>query len=83
MEAAGATVSPDSKARSGKIFTRKLRLDSKGRLLLPVEIRRNYGLDSDADIAIAFSLEKNIILLLINNDGPVADAGKKRGEEYG
>ena len=65
-EADGDLLSPDSKAR---ISTRKMRLDSKGRISLPAEIRRNFGLDSNSDIIIAFNLKKNFIFLLIGQDG--------------
>ncbi len=68
---AGYLLSSDSKTIC---FTRKIRLDSKGRILLPVEIRRNYGLGKDSEIEIIFSLDKNLILLTIGGQDGVADS---------
>lgn len=56
------------------VFTRKVRLDSKGRILLPAEIRRNYGLGKDSEIEIIFSLDKNLILLAIYGQDGVTDS---------
>lgn len=74
----GDTRSPgniDSIYSKPKTFTRKIRLDSKGRISLPVEIRRNYGLDKDSEISIAFSLEANLIFILIGRDGVAGSTG--------
>ena len=71
-EADGDLLSPDSKAR---IITRKMRLDSKGRISLPADLRRNFGLGSNSDIVIAFNLKKNLIFLLIGQDGVMASTG--------
>jgi AbrB family looped-hinge helix DNA binding protein len=83
MEAVGDLLSPVSNStritqrtrisretKKAKIFTKRLKLDSKGRILLPSEIRRNFGLDKGSEIDIAFNLEENVIFLEISgNDG--------------
>jgi hypothetical protein len=71
-EAVGDLLSPDS---NSVIFTCKAKLDSKGRILLPAEIRRNYALDKDSEISIAFDLKKNLILLVIGQGGVEAGIG--------
>lgn len=69
-EAVGDLLRLDSKINpKTRIFTRKVRLDSKGRILLPAEVRRNFGLDKDLEIKIVYTLEKNQILLVIGQDG--------------
>ena len=70
-EADGDLLRPVSKDKTPKTktFTRKLRLDSKGRILLPVELRRNFGIDQDYGIKVVFSLEKDFALLLFEKGG--------------
>ncbi len=69
-EAVGALLSPDSRT---KTFTRKVKLDSKGRILIPAEIKRNFGLEAGSDIKAVFSLDSNLVLLVLGRDG-VADS---------
>ena len=65
-ETVGDSLSPFAKSAT---FTRKARLDSKGRLSLPVVVRRNFGLDEGSEVLMVFSLDKNLILLVIGEDG--------------
>lgn len=78
-EAVGDLLRPDSRINSKtRIFIKKVRLDSKGRISLPVEVRRNFGLDKDFAISIVFSLDKNLVLLVIGQDS-VADSMRACG----
>jgi len=44
-----------------------VRLDSKGRLLLPIEVRRSFGLcPGGAEVRLYFSLERNEIRIILN-----------------
>jgi bifunctional DNA-binding transcriptional regulator/antitoxin component of YhaV-PrlF toxin-antitoxin module len=71
----GDLLSPDSKSAT---FARRARLDSKGRLSLPVDVRRNFGLDEGSEVLMIFSLDKNLVLLVIGEDG---QDGVKEGME--
>ncbi len=77
LEAVGDLLRPDSRINSKnsktRIFTRKVQLDSKGRILLPAELRKNFGLDKNFEINAVFTLENNLVLLVIGQDG-VADS---------
>ncbi len=82
-EAVGDLLRPDSRINSKTmIFIKKVRLDSKGRISLPVEVRRNFGLDKDFAISIVFSLDKNLVLLVIGQDS-VADSMGACGKLFG
>jgi len=39
-----------------KLFSRKIRIDSKGRILLPADIRKNFGLGADSEVTVVYSL---------------------------
>ena len=52
-----------------RTFTRKVQIDSKGRILLPIDVRRNFGLEKDFEINVVFSLDRNLVLLVISEDG--------------
>ncbi len=58
-------ISNDSpKTIFGKNFkTRKVRIDSKGRISIPSDIRRSFGLDEGMEIKLFFDLSKNILIL--------------------
>lgn len=70
--------SSSKKQTDKKKFTRKMRLDSRGRLLLPLEIRRIFGLEKDSNVDLAFDLEDNFILLSFGQDS-VTDGIKACG----
>lgn len=73
---AGDSFSPDSiKLIKSKKFTRKLRLDSKGRISIPAEFRRNFGLENDSVISMVFSLDSNVALLVFVDDGMQKEGG--------
>ncbi|MFB6088421.1 MAG: AbrB/MazE/SpoVT family DNA-binding domain-containing protein [Candidatus Aenigmatarchaeota archaeon] len=40
-----------------------IKIDSKGRILIPSEIRKSFGIDPKDSIDIYFSLSKNLIVL--------------------
>ena len=79
-EAIGDLLSPgstkDSKTRT---FTRKVQIDSKGRILLPIEVRRNFGLEKDFEISVVFSLDRNLVLLMFGENGQDGVAGSIEG----
>ena len=52
-----------------RTFIRRAKLDSKGRIILPIDVRRNFGLEKDCEISVVFSLDKNYVLLVIGGDG--------------
>ncbi|MBN2331173.1 MAG: AbrB/MazE/SpoVT family DNA-binding domain-containing protein [Candidatus Aenigmarchaeota archaeon] len=79
----GDLPSPASRA---EIFTRKAKLDSKGRLLIPIDIRRSFGLGSGSEVDMVFSLDKNLVILVIDEsgqDGAAASIGARGVPEPG
>ena len=80
MEADGDLLRPVSKDKTQKTktFTRKLRLDSKGRILLPADLRKNFDLGEDSEISIVFRLDKNLVLLEIGQNGQDSVMGSTR-----
>lgn len=68
----GDLLSPGSRSA---IFTRSAKLDSKGRLSLPIDVRRSFGLDEGSEVRIMFSLDNNLVLLVIGQDGVEASIG--------
>lgn len=57
-------LSPES-AFSGKPKRRKARLDSKGRISIPSDIRKSFGLEKGAEITLVFDLRRNYLILVI------------------
>lgn len=51
---------------------RKLKIDSKGRICLPAEIRKNFNLNEDSEVVLVFDLSQNIIFLVFGQDGVMA-----------
>lgn len=72
-------LSPDSKSafsgflESEGLNVRKVKVDSKGRISIPSEIRKNFGLEEGKEIELVFDLRKNFLLLIFDNgqDGVV------------
>lgn len=72
-------LSPDSKLafsvslESEGLNVRKVKVDSKGRISIPSEIRKNFGLYEGIEIELAFDLSKNFVILVFDNgqDGVV------------
>lgn len=52
---------------------RKVKIDSKGRISIPSEVRKNFGLDEGVEIELVFDLKKNFVVLVFDNgqDGVV------------
>ena len=71
-EAVGDLLSPGSRSA---IFTRSAKLDSKGRLSLPIDVRKSFGLDEGSEVSMVFSLDMNLVLLVIGQDGVEASIG--------
>ncbi|MBN2042931.1 MAG: AbrB/MazE/SpoVT family DNA-binding domain-containing protein [Candidatus Aenigmarchaeota archaeon] len=42
---------------------RILRIDSKGRISIPSDIRRSFGLDEGMEVELVFDLSKNYLIL--------------------
>jgi AbrB family looped-hinge helix DNA binding protein len=59
-------------------FCRKLKLDSKGRISIPSELRKNFGLDEGFEIELFFDLRKSFAVLIFN-----AHESKIRSGSYG
>jgi AbrB family looped-hinge helix DNA binding protein len=72
-------LSPDSRLLfsdfidSDGLNVRKVKLDSKGRISIPSEVRKNFGLEEGIEIELVFDLKKNFVILLFDNgqDGVV------------
>jgi len=47
-------------------FSRKLKLDSKGRISIPSELRKNFGLDEGIDVELVFDLRKSFAVLIFS-----------------
>ncbi len=66
-------VSPDSSIAFSRFLeseglgTRRVRIDSKGRISLPSELRKNFGLKEGDEIELVFNLRKNFIILILTN----------------
>lgn len=52
---------------NSRFLKRKVKLDSKGRISIPVEVRKNFGLKSDSELELVFDLKENIIFLVFEN----------------
>ncbi len=54
----------------GKEFkSRKVRIDSKGRISIPSEIRKNFNMGKESDISLVFNLKENCLILVPENFG--------------
>jgi bifunctional DNA-binding transcriptional regulator/antitoxin component of YhaV-PrlF toxin-antitoxin module len=56
-----------SAGQKKQYLLRKIKLDSKGRILIPVEVRKNFNLTEKCELELIFSLSKNIIFLVFEN----------------
>jgi AbrB family looped-hinge helix DNA binding protein len=52
-----------------RLFRRKLKIDSKGRISIPSEIRKNFRLEEGFEIELVFDLKKNFVMLFFGQDG--------------
>lgn len=59
-----------------------VRIDSKGRVSLPAEIRRSFGLSAQDKIELYVSLSERKIILVLNGVSDDSDSSE-RGEEDG
>lgn len=57
---------------------RKIRIDSKGRISIPSDLRKSLGMESGSDVLLGFDLEKGIIFLVCGQGGVVL-ASRKGG----
>ncbi len=62
------------------LIFRNVRIDAKGRISIPSDIRRNFGLDSGSEISIAIDLRKNIAFLIFGNGRDGVKAGTEARE---
>lgn len=46
-----------------------MKIDSKGRISIPSEIRKNFGLEEGFEIELLFDLKKNFVVLVFGQDG--------------
>lgn len=66
-------LSPDSKLafsvspESEGLNVRKVKVDSKGRISIPSEVRKNFGLEEGFEIEMVFDLRKNFVILVFDN----------------
>jgi AbrB family looped-hinge helix DNA binding protein len=49
--------------------TRTVRIDQKGRISIPSEIRKNFGLEEGTEIELVFDLRKNYLILKFSENG--------------
>ncbi len=54
---------------------RKIRVDSKGRISIPSDLRKNLGLESGSYVLLGFDLEKSIIFLVCGQGSVVVNMG--------
>lgn len=50
-----------------RLIRRKVKVDSKGRVSIPSDIRRNFGLDEGIEIEMIVDLKKNFLILKFEN----------------
>lgn len=63
-----------------------MKLDSKGRISIPCELRKNFGLEEGIEIELVFDLGKNFAVLIFERSengqdgvaGSTADCGSAR-----
>ncbi|NIO23079.1 MAG: hypothetical protein GTN38_03580 [Candidatus Aenigmarchaeota archaeon] len=66
-------LSPDSKLafsgflESEGLISKKIKIDSKGRISIPSEIRKNFGLEEGVEIELVFDLKRNFVVLVFSN----------------
>lgn len=60
FERSDAKTSPDSVSRSARI-------DSKGRISIPSDIRRSLGLETGRELVLDIDLEESVIVMRIDN----------------
>ena len=60
--------SPDS-------VSRKARVDSKGRISIPSDIRRSLGLETGSELVLEADLAGNMIVLSVDGQSGVGDCG--------
>jgi len=66
-------LSPDSKVafsgflESEGLNVRKVKVDSKGRISIPSELRKNFKLEEGSEIELVFDLKKNFVVLTFGN----------------
>lgn len=53
------------------VSLRKIRIDSKGRISIPSDLRRSLGLELGSELLMGFDLERGIILLFCGQDGVI------------
>jgi AbrB family looped-hinge helix DNA binding protein len=56
---------------------RKVRIDSKGRISIPSELRKNFGLGKDSEVNLVFDLKRNVIFLVIGQGSVKASIDSK------
>ena len=67
-------LSPDSKLafsvspESEGLNVRKVKVDSKGRISIPSEVRKNFGLEEGSEIELVFDLKENLVMLFFGQD---------------
>jgi AbrB family looped-hinge helix DNA binding protein len=54
---------PDFPENEG-LISKKIRIDSKGRISIPSELRKNFGLEEGSEIELLFDLRKNFVVLV-------------------
>jgi AbrB family looped-hinge helix DNA binding protein len=55
---------------------RKIRIDSKGRISIPSDLRKSLGLAKGSDVLMGFDLEKGIVFLICGQGGVVLSSRK-------
>ncbi len=54
---------------------RKIRIDSKGRISIPSDLRKSLGLAKGSDVLLGFDLEKGIIFLVCGQGSVAVNMG--------
>ncbi|MCD6590647.1 MAG: hypothetical protein J7K72_01610 [Candidatus Aenigmarchaeota archaeon] len=54
----------DKSSSNFRVFKKKVKIDRKGRVCLPYEIRKNLGLEKNSEILVISKLSENIVILL-------------------
>jgi AbrB family looped-hinge helix DNA binding protein len=50
-------------------YLRRIRVDSKGRISIPSDLRRSLGLESGSDVLLGFDLENGTVFLVSCSGG--------------
>jgi AbrB family looped-hinge helix DNA binding protein len=66
-------LSPDSRSafslplENDRLISKKVKIDSKGRISISSEIRKNFGLEEGSEIGLVFDPKRNFVVLVFDN----------------